>query len=286
MKHFTIDLEEWWSGESFKNYFKVKSIPRDDRIHLGLDSFLKLLKDYNQKATFFVLGRVAEKHPDLVPMLVEQGHFIGTHGHSHELIYKQSPAEFESDLVSSIEVLSRQTGSKIKFYRAPSYSVTSNCLWALDILTKNGITVDSSISPATNSRFGIAGAPEYSYCIQTKHGLLKEIPPNILNLGKKLPITSGFGFRFFPQWLVHRSVRKFDSKGVNSMFIFHNWEMDVDQPLLKAGKVPELIHYHGIHRMKKNVEVLLKRYNFNPLSTSLEGLEKYCINKGNLEKKF
>lgn len=285
MKHFTVDLEEWWSGESFKKYFGKKPIPKNDRINIGLNYFLELLKKYDQKATFFVLGRVAENHPYLIPKLVDEGHSIGTHGYNHELVYNQNQEEFELDLVMSLEIISKQAGTDVIAYRAPSYSITSNALWSLDILRSNGIIIDSSISPASNSRFGILGAPEQVYSIETSHGFIKEFPPNVIKLGKNVPITSGFGFRFFPLWVVNRCVKKFEKEDVNSMFIFHNWEMDEEQPFLKAGKGPELIHYYGISKMKVKVEKLLKVHKFKPLSPSLEGLCEYTRTNGRLEKK-
>ncbi|MGK0137615.1 MAG: polysaccharide deacetylase family protein (PEP-CTERM system associated) [Algoriphagus sp.] len=285
MKYFTIDLEEWWGGESFKPYFQDKPLPNEDRIYDGLNDFLELLDRYEQKATFFVLGRVAVKFPELVPSLVEKGHQIGTHGYNHELVYNQSPEEFEHDLLDSLSVLSRQAGYNIVAYRAPSYSITRRSLWAIDILRKNGIVLDSSISPASNSRFGIPNAPEKPYCIETDYGPLLEYPPNIIKLGKNLPITSGFGFRLFPLWLINRSVKKFEANGTHSMFIFHNWEMDVHQPKIKAGKIPEIIHYYGVKGMQAKVGALLQKHRFDILNTELNPNEEYIINNGNLEIK-
>lgn len=285
MKYFTIDLEEWWGAESFKPYFSKNPLPEDDRIMSGLGAFLELLETYGQSATFFVLGRVAQKYPDIVPMLVDKGHAIGTHGYNHELVYKQSPEEFEKDLNESLEVLSRQSGSDVTAYRAPSYSITSKSLWSIDLLRKNGITTDSSISPAANNRFGIAGAPEQPYRIETEFGALQELPPNVLELlGKKLPVTSGIGFRLFPNWVVRQAIRSFERRGVHTMFIFHNWELDRNQPIIQAGWKPNFIHYHGIKGMKANVEALLQRYQFHPLPEMSANLTTYRIANGNLER--
>ena len=285
MKYFTIDLEEWWGVESFKPYFTKNPLPEDDRIMSGLDTFLELLEKHNQTATFFVLGRVAQKYPDIVPMLIDKGHSIGTHGYNHELVYNQNPNEFEKDLNKSIEVLSLQSGEEIKAYRAPSYSITSKSLWAIELLRKNGITIDSSISPASNSRFGIAGASEKPYQIQTKYGNLLELPPNVLNLlVTKLPVTSGIGFRLFPKWVVNRAVKSFDRRGIDTMFIFHNWEADRFQPVIKAGLKPNCIHYHGIKDIRIKVEALLQRYEFLPLSEMTTNLTSYRIIDGKLKR--
>lgn len=284
MKYFTLDLEEWWGVESFKPFFKNHPIPEDDRIDSGLNDFLHLLNKYNQKGTFFILGRVAQKYPELVPLLQEQGHTIATHGFNHELIYKQSPEEFELDLVASIEVLSKQTGKEITAYRAPSYSITSKSLWALEILRKNGITIDSSISPASNKRFGINGAPEHAYAISTQYGMIKEVPPNMIKLGLKLPITSGIGFRLFPKSFIQRSIKLFDSSGIDTMFIFHNWEMDKNQPKIDAGWKAKFIHYYGIDRMESKLDSFFKQHRFDPISEGIEGLPTYKIENGNLER--
>jgi len=285
MKYFTVDLEEWWGGESFKNFLAGASIPTEDRMNEGLDIFLKLLRQYEQKATFFILGRVAAKYPDLVPKLISEGHHIATHGYDHELVYNQTPAEFEADLLASMTILSKQSGQDIIHYRAPSYSITSRSLWAIEILRKNGIRVDSSISPAQNKRFGILGAPEFPYTIDTAFGSLLELPPNVIKLGKSLPITSGIAFRFFPQWLIHNQVKKFEKKGIHTMFIFHNWETDIDQPVLKVGIKSKLIHYYGIGKMEARLASILKKYTFDKLPESGDKEIQFTINNQKLERK-
>jgi polysaccharide deacetylase family protein (PEP-CTERM system associated) len=272
----TVDLEEWWSVHSFSHLFKSKNheFP-EDRIEKGLNALLDLLNAFKVKVTFFVLGRVAEKYPDTIKKIALQGHDIGTHGYSHKLIYDNTPAEFENDLVRSIKILESNTGFKVTKYRAPSYSITSRSLWALEILVKNGITIDSSIMPSVNKRFGISNMPTEPYKITFGTGIpeLLEIPPTVITIaGKMIPISSGIAFRLFPLFLIRHAFKNYHGRKVDPMIIIHNWEMDTEQPVLKAGLKGKIIHYYGLHKTSSKLQNILSSYqvlslkNFNKSS--------------------
>ena len=278
---FSIDLEEWWSVESFSKLgLGIEQSAEYDRISVGVKRILLLLEKYSATATFFVLGRVALKYPEIILLISEKGHEIGTHGFAHKLIYQQTPIEFENDLVRSIKILEKILGRAINSYRAPSYSITKNSLWALEILAKNGIKYDSSIVPTSNSRFGIRNAPSYPYKIllSESNSELIEFPPTVIKImGKFLPVSSGFAFRLFPTWIIKNLFIKLIQSGSLPMIIMHNWEVDNDHPRVKAGLKGQLIHYHNINKAETKLEFFLQNFSLVPLPKDINGLETLTI---------
>jgi polysaccharide deacetylase family protein (PEP-CTERM system associated) len=269
---FTVDVEEWWSVHSFEKYANARNINRanfDDRMAVGIEKLLILLKEYQIPAIFFVLGRVAEAYPELITNILNAGHEIGTHGYEHKLVYNQTPEEFEEDLVKSITTIQNITGKKIDKYRAPSYSITLKSLWALPLLEKTGIKYDFSLFPLKNNRFGVPSAPREPYQINLNESggkYLIEIPPNIIDLKLiKLPINSGFGFRFFPLFMIKKNLKYLLKKGTLPNLIIHNWELDPYHPRLKAGFTAEMIHYYNISKTENKLIELFKAFNFYSL---------------------
>ncbi|MFW5804137.1 MAG: polysaccharide deacetylase family protein, partial [bacterium] len=265
--YFTIDLEEWWAVHSFQNYFRDHPNHYSDRIEEGLENILHLLKRYNQSATFFVLGRIAKKYPQLIKRIVDEGYDLGTHGYGHELVYEMSEKEFEKDLVQSIKILQDISGLKIDKYRAPSYSITKNTLWALPVLYRNGIRIDSSIASGKNFRYGIRHASRQPYKIKlNEEDYIIEIPPNSLDFKMfSLPVTSGFGFRFFPLKLISRSIKNFRKNSISPIITLHNWEFDTDHPKIKAGTIARMIHYYNLQSVENKVKQLFSIYKFQDM---------------------
>ena len=266
---FTVDVEEWWSVHSFQKLnLNVKEGSLDDRIEIGVEKILTLLDQFSYKATFFILGRVAEKYPNIVNEISNKGHQVGTHGYNHKLIYEQSKKEFEIDLIKSIKILEKITGEPIISYRAPSYSITKQTLWALEILAKNGIKYDSSIVPVSGLRFGIKNAPKEPYIIDLPDKTqIVEIPPNIAKVFfKNLPLSSGFAFRLFPKRIINKYFKSFIKYGIKPMIIIHNWEMDPRHPRLNPGIKGTLIHYYNINRVGKKIEFFFSKYKYNAFS--------------------
>lgn len=249
---FSIDLEEWWGVESFKEYFNVNPIPSDDRIEKQIDLLLNYLSSKNIYCHFFVLGRLAEKYPDTIRKISQSGHEIGTHGYNHILVYNQSETEFEHDLRKSIDIIEGIINKKVTSYRAPSYSITQDSLWALPILFKNGIKYDSSIVPTKNKRFGIKHALREPYTIVFEGGeKLMELPPNTIEFGShSLPLSSGFAFRLFPSIIVIKLFKRFfETLNIQPQIILHNWEFDMDHPRLNVPLKKRIIHYFNLSRV-------------------------------------
>lgn len=263
---FTIDVEEWWSVNSLRNYIDPNGYSRDeDRIEEGLNPILSLLEQHHAKGTFFFLGRVAERHPDCVRAVLDAGHELGTHGYAHKRIFEQSPKDFEQDLVKSLRILEGISGQKITQYRAPSYSINSKSLWSLEVLAKNGIRLDSSIIPAELGSLGPISYPKAPYRITfpDSNFELIELPPNIVSFcGRGIPITSGFAFRFFPSMIIEKVINANIRLGIANTFILHSWEFDQFHPRIKCSRKSNLIHYYGLNNLKQKVESYLSRFRF------------------------
>ena len=190
---FTVDLEDWYQGleigpETWGSFA--------DRLRVGSDRLLRLLDAASVQATFFVLGYAAERDPDLIREIQDQGHEIGTHGYAHRLVYQLDSEEFKRDIERSLETLSAIVSGPIRTHRAPFFSITKQSEWAFDVLAECGIECDSSVFPVQNYRYGIADAPRWQY--QVRPGLT-EFPLSTYRLnGRNIPVGGGAYFRIFP----------------------------------------------------------------------------------------
>ncbi len=218
-------------------------------------------------ATFFVLGWVAERHPRLVRAIHDAGHEIGCHSYWHRLIYQQTPEEFRADLRRGRDVLEDILGIPVRAYRAPSFSVTRDSLWALDVLAEEGFSIDSSIYPTHHDRYGIAGTPPGPHRIDRPAGTIWEFPPPIWKvLGYPLPIGGGGYFRLYPYGLTRHGLRAVNAAGRPFAFYLHPWELDPDQPRLNPGWSRAFRHYVNLHRTESRLVRLLRDFAFGPLS--------------------
>ncbi|MHC4177969.1 MAG: XrtA system polysaccharide deacetylase, partial [Planctomycetota bacterium] len=203
---FTVDVEDYFQVSAFE-----AQVSRDDwgqyqsRVESNTSKILALLERHNIKATFFVLGWVADRCPALVREIHRCGHKIGSHGYWHRLIYEQSPGQFRQDLRRSKDVLEQVTGEPVTAFRAPSFSITKQSRWALDILVEEGFRIDSSIFPAYHYRYGIPGAEPGVHKISTSAGDLWEFPPSVVRLAcLNIPVSGGGYFRLYPLALTIR----------------------------------------------------------------------------------
>jgi polysaccharide deacetylase family protein (PEP-CTERM system associated) len=262
----TVDVEDWYHGNDINIPINEYN-SYQDRIINSTTEVLDLFSQYNIKATFFVLGCIAQKHPEIVRRMVADGHEIGSHGFWHSLVYQQKEQEFRRQLLDSKHILEDITGSKVQFYRAPSWSISRNCLWALEILEEEGFICDSSVHPFKTPLYGIKGAPAEPYhpIINGKTLGLLEYPPTVLKLGKCIfPIAGGLYLRTFPCWFTIKAL-EFVNKGSTAMVYTHPWEMDTEQPVLKVSPLIKLTHYYNLHTTKTKLEKLLQTFEFAPL---------------------
>lgn len=235
---FTIDTEDWfhanYEDDLFRNDAAVKSTVEENT-----EVYLEALERNHATATFFVLGFVAEQHPGLVQKIAQAGHEVASHGYGHQLVYKQTPEEFRQDIQRSKKLLEDIIGKPVRGYRAPSWSITEESLWALTILEEEGFAYDSSIFPFKNFLYGISGAPRFPFAAakyQPRAEKLLEIPPSTVRVpGMNVPFSGGFYFRALPYPFIHLFAKQVNREGHPVVFYLHPREIDPQQPRLKLS---------------------------------------------------
>jgi polysaccharide deacetylase family protein (PEP-CTERM system associated) len=224
----TIDVEDYFQVQAFANVVapgRWESYPvRVERNTLRL---LDLLGTQGARATFFVLGWVAERFPKLIQRIFNAGHEIGCHGYAHRVIYSGDQKEFRDDVRHAKQVIEDAAGVGVKSYRAPSYSITSETLWALEVLAEEGFEYDSSIFPVVHDTYGIPGADRFPHIKELKCGReLKEFPPSTIRVcGVNVPVAGGGYLRLFPYQITAWAIRRINEVGGSrpwSMFIHGN----------------------------------------------------------------
>lgn len=263
----TIDFEDWYQGLEIPH---TAWSGFEDRIAMVGRKLLQLLDEAGTKATFFVLGFVAEKHPDIIKEIEKAGHEVGTHGFSHTLIYRQTPEVFRGEMRRAIGYLEDLTGKKVIGHRAPFFSITKESLWALDILAELGIRYDSSIFPVLNYRYGIADAPRFPYDLKCGEFTVKEFPISTLQFPKlTLPISGGAYFRIYPYQLTKQAIRAVNRSGNPVTFYLHPWELDADHPRIDLPRRIALTHYFNLAATERRFRRLLRDFRFAPMAEVL-----------------
>lgn len=278
---FTIDTEDWFHANYedglFQNDAAVKSTVEENT-----EVYLEALERNHATATFFVLGFVAEQHPGLIRKIAAAGHEVASHGYGHQLVYKQSPEEFRQDIQRSKKLLEDIIGQPVSGYRAPSWSITEESLWALPILEKEGFCYDSSIFPFKNFLYGINGAPRFPFSAAQYHQKAKslmEIPPSTIRiLGMNIPFSGGFYFRALPYPFIHLFAKQIGREGHPVIFYLHPREIDPQQPRLKLSKRDALIHYYGIGACRRKMEHMLRDFSCQSIDEYLR--QQNEVNKG------
>ena len=260
----TFDVEDWYhpvdpDPETWCQY--------EDRIADSVGVVLDVLDAANTHATFFVLGHVAELHPEVVEQIARKGHEVATHGSRHEFVYRQAPEEFEEDVRASIELLESITGDRVLGYRAPYFSITKDSLWALPTLRRLGLQYDSSIFPVHNHRYGIPDAPRLPH--ETDVGPF-EIPLSTYPVGRmNIPCCGGAYFRILPYGVTRRLLRGIQRRGEPIVFYLHPWECDPGQPRESMALGLRIRHYWGLHRTADKLRRLLGDFVFCPVREAL-----------------
>ena len=270
---FTVDVEDYFQVEGF-----ASAIDRNSwegfRTRVGASNsiLLEMLARHNARATFFVLGWVARKHPEIVRQIAAAGHEVASHGMSHRLIYTQTPAEFKRETHDAKALLEDQAQRPVLGYRAATYSITNRSLWALDILCEEGFRYDSSIFPMRHDRYGIPDAEPRPHVLTTPGGgRLVEFPISVLRYGgAKVPVAGGGYFRLFPYGFTRWALRKLNAQQQEFVFYVHPWEVDPDQPRVeKAGAVSRFRHYLNLHRCAERLGRLLGDFEFDTMHSVL-----------------
>ena len=265
--YLTIDVEDYFQVAAFEKQIKPDDWTQfESRVSNNTGNILNILENHNVKATFFIVGWIAEKHPELVREICRRGHEIGCHSYKHQRIQTLTKDAFKEDTKKSKEILEDISGKKVIGYRAPTYSITRDTLWALDILAELGFKYDSSIFPIYHDNYGIPDAPRFPY---RPDGLdLTEYPlSTALFFGRKIPVAGGGYFRLFPYWFTKNSLRSINNKE-NQPFIFylHPWEVDPDQPRMKnISLLSRFRHYNNLSKTSNRLRLLLSDFQFGPI---------------------
>jgi polysaccharide deacetylase family protein (PEP-CTERM system associated) len=257
---FTVDVEEWYHGIELS----PSEWPRDSRLRTGLDRLLELLDHHgNVKATFFVLGAVAERFPEVVAQLAQEGHEVGCHGQAHQFVYRQTPDEFRADIRRAREVLGSATGTAPAGYRAPYFSIRSDSVWALDILADEGFRYDSSVFAVRNDRYGIPNAPRKPFAVPTACGTLVEIPLTPVRVaGLNIPFSGGAYLRILP-WAVQRLAWALAAhEGEPVIMYVHPWELDPEHPRVPLRRRVSATHYARLRLTERRLCRVLDEHEF------------------------
>lgn len=265
---FTVDVEDYYMVSAFKDIVKFENWSSyESRVEGSTRTVLELLAENNVRGTFFILGWVAERHPDLVREIQSAGHEIASHGYNHRLIYEMTPREFREDVRKSKIILEDIAGVSVKGFRATSYSVVKETLWALDILIEEGFLYDSSIYPIRHDIYGMPDSERFHHFINRNGGRLHEFPaPTYRIFGQNIPVAGGGYLRLFPMTVTKAAVKIINRReGKPVIFYIHPWEIDPDQPRLNGRLLSKARHYLNLKSTLPKLRVLLKEFKFKPL---------------------
>jgi polysaccharide deacetylase family protein (PEP-CTERM system associated) len=269
----TIDVEDYFHANALSSAAPVSSWPsHESRVVRNNERLLEMFAEAGVTATFFVLGWVAERYPEIVRRIRDANHELASHGYGHQLIYSLTPEQFREDVRRAKAILEDQGGVAVAGYRAPSYSITKRSLWALDVLLEEGYTYDASIFPIRHDTYGIPDAPRHPYVMTRTSGELVEAPPSTVRLlGRNLPMAGGGYFRLLPygwtRWGIAR-VNRVERKA--AIFYLHPWEIDPDQPRLPVGRLSRFRHYRNLDQTEDRLRRLLRQFSFAPLAEVLQ----------------
>ena len=259
----SIDVEEIFHGEYTRQY---RDQDLSYRTPHNIPFILKLLEDYDVRATFFVVGEIAEKYPEIIKMISEKGHEVAFHGWDHKPLWKLTPEKFRTELKAFKELYPDCMG-----FRAPSFSLNKKTKWVLKILCEEGFKYDSSIFPTWTPLYGICKAPLHPYNPSLNsperhdetNTSLMEFPLAVYELLKlRIPLAGGFWLRFWDARLIVKGIKKINSKGFPAVIYIHNWELDPETPKLKLNPYKSFITYYNLNKIKSKFKNLLDNFQF------------------------
>lgn len=274
MHIISVDVEDYFMVEAFAD-----SVPRatwgsrPSRVVASTRRALDLFDKYEVKGTFFFVGWVAHKFPELVREVHARGHELACHSFWHRTVFSMTPHEFREDTRAATRAIEDAAGVKVHGYRAPSWSITKECLWALEILAEEGFAYDSSIYPIHHDLYGVPGAQRFPYKheLENDRSLLEFPPTTVRLLGQNLPAAGGGYLRILPMAYTRWAFRQFEEKYRERVVVyFHPWELDPDQPHIRDKWKSRLRHYTNLDKMEHRLELLLARYSFQPFSELIE----------------
>ncbi len=264
----TFDIEEYFHAEAFAGVLRPEEWPSLHGRAVGSTRrLLDLLDASGVRATFFVLGWLADRRPDLVREIHARGHEVACHGYAHRMIHRQRPEEFRQDVTRAKAVLENLTGRPVVGYRAPTFSVMRETLWSLEVLCEAGFRYDSSIFPIVHDRYGIPDAPRFPHRLRPGgNGEIVEFPLSTVEvLGYRIPVAGGGYFRLFPYGLSRRAIRRLNALERQPAIVYlHPWELDPAQPRVPVGWLAWFRHTVNVEKTEAKLRRLLGDFEFAP----------------------
>ena len=252
----SVDIEDWFQVGAFETVIDRADWDQlEQRVERNTDAVLGLFAELGIKATFFILGWVAERYPVLMQKIAAAGHEIANHGYDHARIFTLTPDQFRADLDRSRKILEDTSGQKVVGYRAPSFSIDQRTPWAHEILAEQGYAYSSSVAPINHDHYGWAGSPRFAWKPVQQSEFI-ELPVTTVKVGNRILAAGGGGFfRLLPYTLYDRAIRKMHrDDGRGAIFYFHPWEIDPDQP--RVGNAPiksKIRHYTNLKKMRSKL---------------------------------
>lgn len=268
----TVDVEDYFQVSAFDGVIPRSAWPvQESRVCRSTDRLLEIFDEAGVRATFFVLGWVAERFPELVRRIAGAGHELASHGYEHRLVYALEREAFRRDLTRAKDAIEAATGTAVVGFRAPSYSITRESMWALDILIEEGYLYDASIYPIRHDRYGIPEWERHIHRLRRPTGALWELPGATIRIaGSNLPVGGGGYFRLLPYGWTQRGIRRLNhAEGQPAVFYLHPWELDPEQPRLSAGRLTTFRHYRNLGRTANRLRRLLGDFSFGRIADVL-----------------
>ena len=272
----TFDIEEHFQVSAFESPMRRRHWDTfESRVERNTEKILELLRMRDVRATFFVLGWVAERHPKLIRRIADEGHEVASHGYAHELVTLQSPSKFREDIRKTKGILEEIIRGPVLGYRAPSFTITRETSWAFQILVEEGYVYDSSVFPILHHTYGMPGAKTRSHVVLTEAGPLWEFPLSTATVaGLRLPIAGGGYFRLFPYRLFRRMLKRVEACGQVLVMYLHPWELDPDQPRMHGPLLSRFRHYVNLQKTEGRLRQLLEDFRFAPICDAIPLMTK------------
>ena len=271
----TIDLEDYYQVSAFSDTLVVDQWDNyPSRVEHNTAKLLSILDEGKARATFFTLGWVARKYPKLIKEIADRRHEIACHSNVHRSVYAMSADEFRADTLEAKKLLEDIIGAPVLGYRAPSFSITRNSLWAYEILIELGFSYDSSVFPIKHPNYGWPRAPRFPFMIRTTGGSILEFPMPTLQLaGVRAPIGGGAYLRLLPYWFTRWALRYVnEGEGLSACVYLHPWELDSEQPRMQGSLSARLRHYFGLKGAEAKLRRMLLDFEVQPLNSWIDEL--------------
>lgn len=270
----TIDLEEWYHPEYVR---RLAPVDGKERASESVSQTLHLLDECASTATFFVVGEIAEKHPELIEKIIENGHEVAFHGYHHKPLWEIDASRLRLEIEKFNSLVNRQCIG----FRAPSFSLKNETRWALKVLEEMGFLYDSSVFPSKTPLYGLPQAPTKPYkpsdkdiTVEDKNGKLWEFPVLVYPLvGANLPMGGGFFLRLFPAYILKKTIKRMNRFGFPAVIYIHSWELDKRTPRLKLGPYASFVTYYNIQETRKKLKRLLSSFHFKSVRDHMRGRE-------------